>query len=121
MKVEVLFVDDSSYTKDEQLQIRLGLKEALGCLKAEDVKSEIRKVECVHCVWRDDPGGAEEGCLFDKLFYFFCGRYSLDAGILFDYGDSKEFLCYETEDGNVETVAKRFNIDSKDVRIVAIP
>lgn len=97
MKVEIVFRNGTRYTDGDCKEIGVGLKGSLECLTAEDVKSEIRKVECVHYTWHSDPDHAEEACLFDKLFYFYCYEHPCDVGILFDYGDSKEFLCYESK------------------------
>ena len=100
MKVELIFTDNSQYDEGDRKQIVAGLVGSLNRLAAEDVKSEIRKVECVHWTWHSDPEHAEEACLFDKLFYFYCYEHPSEVGILFDYGDSKEFLCYESKASN---------------------
>ena len=112
MKIEILFRKDSPYTDEDRKHILAGLFGSLKHRTAEDVKSEIRKLQCVHWTWHSDPEHAEEACLFDKLFYFYCYEHPSNVGILFDYGDSKEFLCYESK-------ATSFNI-SNDVKVVEI-
>lgn len=97
MKVEILFRKDSPYAEEDRKHIRDGLCGSLKHLTTEDVKSEIRKVQCVHWTWHSDPEHAEEACLFDKLFYFYCYERPCDVAILFDYGDGKELLCYESK------------------------
>ena len=117
MKVEVVFAKDATVPANEKGYVKSELERVLGFLSAEDVKSELRKTEAVHWVWNADPVHAEEACLFDKLFYYYCDAYPSGVGILFDYGGAKEFLCYE----NSKAGAKRFGIDSNSVRVVAIP